>query len=80
MNSNTLWSNPAHSHIFVFLLLIAWIIVWKGLALWKAGTKRDKGWFIALLLLNTFGILDIIYVYFISNRKKLKERNAVESK
>ncbi|OHA58182.1 MAG: hypothetical protein A2370_00505 [Candidatus Vogelbacteria bacterium RIFOXYB1_FULL_42_16] len=49
--------------------LIIWTLVWKGLALWKAARHGDKWWFIALLVINTIGLLDIIY-YFLVRRKK----------
>ena len=44
------------------LLLIAWSIFWKGLGLWHSGQRGHVGWFIALLILNTAGILEIIYL------------------
>jgi methionyl-tRNA synthetase len=46
----------------MFLLMIAWSIVWKGLALWRAAKNGHKGWFIALLVINTLGILEIVYL------------------
>lgn len=49
---------------------ILWSLPWKGMALWKAATRRDTGWFIALLVVNTVGLLDIVYLYFISERKR----------
>ena len=45
---------------------------WKGYGLWKAGNKKDKPWFLAMFLLNTAGILPMIYVYL--NRKKPRKR------
>lgn len=56
--------------LFVFLLFL-WILPWKGVALWKAARMRDKWWFIALLVLNTLGILEIVYIFTISKRKSL---------
>ncbi len=46
------------------LLILAslWTIVLKGFALWHAGRAGQKGWFIALLVINTFGILEVIYL------------------
>ncbi len=44
-------------------LILAWSITWKGLALWKAARLGSKPWFIILLVLNTFGILEIIYFF-----------------
>ena len=46
-----------------YILLAFWSVFWKGLALWHAA-KRDRGWwFIALLLINTAGILELIYLF-----------------
>ncbi|MDD3531198.1 MAG: DUF5652 family protein [Candidatus Pacebacteria bacterium] len=46
-----------------FLILIAlWTIVLKGFALWHAAHNEQKWWFIALLVVNTLGILEIIYL------------------
>ena len=47
---------------FIILVVVAWSLVWKGLALWRAGRKNQLGWFIALLLINTMGILEIVYL------------------
>ncbi len=46
----------------VIILLAIWTLVWKGLALWRASHLNQKGWFIALLVINTLGILEIIYL------------------
>jgi hypothetical protein len=51
-------------------LLMIWSLFWKGLALWKAGNKKHKWWFVALFLLNTVGILPIIYLVFFEKRVK----------
>jgi len=48
-----------------FIILLLWSLLWKGLALWRAGRDGDKGWFIVLLLLNSAGVLDLFYLYFI---------------
>jgi hypothetical protein len=54
-----------------FMLLVLWIMIWKGIALWKASKNDSKPWFIALLLLNTFGILEITYIFYFSKKSKL---------
>ncbi len=53
----------------LFVLLVIWTMIWKGLALWKAGRKNDMLWFVVLFLISTVGILDIIYYYHISKRE-----------
>lgn len=42
-----------------------WSSVWKGLALWHASKRDEKWWFIALLVINTVGILEICYLLFV---------------
>jgi uncharacterized membrane protein len=54
----------------MFLALVVWSLVWKGLALWKAAQHSNRNWFIAILVLNTFGILEIIYLYFVLPKKQ----------
>lgn len=44
------------------VLIAIWDIIWKGFALWRASHHNQSGWFIALLVLNTAGILPIIYL------------------
>jgi len=54
-----------------WLLLIAlWSLPWKGWALWRAARKSDIFWFLLLLVVNTLGVLEIIYIFFISKTKK----------
>lgn len=55
--------------LFIFLLTI-WSIIWKGFALWIAAQEKNKPWFIGLLILNTAGILEIVYIFFISKKGK----------
>jgi len=50
--------NPA-----LFALLLIWSLVWKGLALWEAAKREDKAWFVILYVVNTLGILEIIYLF-----------------
>ena len=45
------------------LLLALWTLFWKGLALWHAARRGQTGWFMALLIFNTAGILEIIYLF-----------------
>lgn len=54
---------------FIFLIiLVIWSIPWKGFALWKSARRGESLWFIALLIINTIGLLDILYIFFFSER------------
>ncbi len=51
-------------HVLIPLLVVAalWTITLKGFALWFAARGGQKWWFIALLIVNTLGVLEIIYL------------------
>ena len=49
--------------------LMIWSVIWKGLALWKCGRNNQLAWFIAMLVLNTAGILEIVYLLFFQKKK-----------
>lgn len=63
------YSTIPASFALVFFLLLIWSFVWKGIALWKAARNTHKVWYVVLLLVNTVGILEIIYIFFFSKRK-----------
>lgn len=44
-----------------------WSLIWKGIALYKAARNGQKGWFVALLVINTLGLLEIVYILFFSS-------------
>lgn len=52
------------------LALIMWSFVWKGLALWHSAKRKEPWWFIAILLINTAGILEIIYLFAVAKVKQ----------
>jgi methionyl-tRNA synthetase len=59
-------------------LILAWTLPWKGVALWRAAKSSDKVWFIVLLLVNTLGLLEILYIFVFSLRTKKQEPAQVE--
>lgn len=51
------------------LLLVLWSLFWKGLALWRAGRRGQPWWFVIMLIVNTVGILEIIYLFAVCKLK-----------
>lgn len=51
--------------------VLIWDLIWKGIALWKAGKNNQLHWFIAILILNTAGILPIVYIKFFQKNKNI---------
>jgi len=56
----------------IFLLLSLWGLIWKGVSLWRSAKNNQRNWFVILLVINTFGILEIIYIFYFS-KPKVKE-------
>lgn len=63
---------PGFMSIFIpiILVVVLWTIVLKGYALWHAARGSQKWWFIALLVINTMGILEIIYLIWFRIKTK----------
>jgi methionyl-tRNA synthetase len=57
-------------HSPILYLLIAWSIIWKGIALWHSARNKQLLWYIVLLIVNTVGILEIIYLILLKKGKK----------
>ncbi len=61
----------------VLIIAMIWSLVWKALALWKSARKNSVVWFIILLIINTLGILEILYLFVFSElgkKVKVKKR------
>jgi len=59
--------------IWIYLIGI-WSLFWKGLALWRCANDKQKIWFTAILILNTLGIIEIIYLFrFATKRLTIQE-------
>lgn len=50
----------------LLLVLIIWSLIWKAWATWRAARNNHLVWFIVLWIINTAGILEIIYIFFFS--------------
>lgn len=43
-------------------VLAVWELIWKGIALWRAARDGQNAWYIVMLVVNTAGILPILYI------------------
>jgi len=55
---------------WAIILLIVWTIPWKGLALWKCAKNNQKIWFMIFMVVNTVGILEMLYIAFWARKKR----------
>ncbi len=61
----------------LFIPILIWSLIWKGIALWKCGRNNQMKWFIALLIINTAGLLEISYLLWFQRRipEKAKQKS-----
>lgn len=46
----------------LFIIIAVWSLAWKTLAVWHAARNKQRIWMLALLIVNTVGVLEIIYL------------------
>ena len=71
------------STIILLAVIGIWSLAWKGIALWKSSQKKQLTWFIILLIINTMGILEILYIFIFSKIKldnRKKRTNLIKTK
>ena len=66
------WGFPILTGVMslIILLAVVWSMTWKGIALWRAGRNAHLGWFMVLFIVNTLGILEIIYIFAFSQKRE----------
>ena len=56
----------------MLIVFVIWEGIWKSIGLWKSARNNNLVWFICILVLNTAGILPIIYIFAFSKKKVAK--------
>ncbi len=79
MAANELISQLGISPWILGIILI-WSIIWKLLALWKSARNNHLTWFIILGIVNTVGVLEILYYYIFSDMKDDSKKDNSEKK
>lgn len=64
--------NSTNASLMLILLLALWTLPWKAIALWKAARRKETVWFVILMILNTIGLLEIVYIFIISKNQSEK--------
>ncbi len=55
--------------MLILAVVIVWTFIIKGIALWHAARNKQLGWFITLLIINTLGVLEIIYLLWFQDEE-----------
>lgn len=72
------WGVPPVIGFSLLGVMVVWSLIWKAMALWRAAQRREMAWFVALLLVNTAGILEILYWYVFSKEKRVEKIDVAE--
>lgn len=62
---------------WLWILAFLWTLPWKGIALWRAARNNERNWFVALLIVNSLAILEIVYIFYFSKRHEAKKEVAL---
>jgi len=62
ITDNIIWILP------LIIIIEVFDLVFRGIALWRSAQNKHTAWFVLLLIINSVGILPIIYL--ILNPKK----------
>lgn len=54
----------------VLVIIVIWELIWTGFGCWKSARRNSPIWFILMLVLNTVGILEILYIFVFSELGK----------
>jgi|GEM_PF-2911717 len=68
MDSFTEFYHSIAWFIPLIIICVLWDVVWKLIAMWKAARNNDLAWFICIALLNTMGLIPIIYILLFGNK------------
>jgi len=48
------------------VIILIWVLTWKGFALWRAAKLNQPIWFVIFMVVTTAGILEALYIFIFS--------------
>ncbi|MEK6757962.1 MAG: DUF5652 family protein [Nanoarchaeota archaeon] len=66
--------------LILLIVIIIWEVVWKLIAMWKAAKNNSSIWFVVLAVVNSVGILPILYIFLFSKVSKDIHKSAKKKK
>ncbi len=66
--------------VWAMMVVLIWSLIWKGLALWKSARQKQPVWFVILLVVNTMGLLEILYIFIFSKLGRSTKKKEVKKK
>lgn len=67
-------------NIWAIVIFFLWSLFWKALALWKSAREGQKVWFGVLLVVNTAGLLEILYIFYFARHTGMPKATDTKDK
>ena len=64
--------------LWILVVILIWDGIWKLISMWKAAQNKSLVWFIILALVNSVGILPILYIYVFSKFSNKPKQNRIK--
>jgi len=64
-----------HALIAILIVLALWEIAWKAIGLWHAARAGHMAWFIVMFIINSVGILPILFLLFANDKVVKTSKN-----
>ena len=64
--------------VLLFVVIMIWSVIIKAIAMWRAARNSHKAWYVVMLLINTAGILEVIYL-LTDGKKSSKAESKTEA-
>lgn len=55
--------------LVIITVITIWSTLTKGVALWRAANHKQTNWFVVMLVINTIGILELIYLFRFAKKR-----------
>ncbi len=62
------------SNLWWVVPLMIWSFAWKAMALWKSARNNDLAWFVIVILINTVGVLEILYIFVLAKSQNKTQK------
>lgn len=63
------WAEAMGWSVGIMFVLLVWSAFWKALALWHSARRGQPWWFVIFIVVNTAGLLELIYLFGVAKIK-----------
>ncbi len=75
-----MWIHIPPELMTLIIVISIWSGIWKAIAMWKSARNNQLVWFVCVLIFNTVGLLEIIYLAFFQRDRNDSKPVVVEEK